>query len=133
MYKNKEYVDVIVNKLEKEDFNAYYYKNYKKICLNREEKERLKEYFLFQVSTPEVIYLDISKWEVNEFLIKCSLKKVEGGNTQIFVMEFTGEPIKIDYEKEKAKQLSGQRWLDNQRAKQELIDEYKTAKRKGYI
>jgi len=133
MYKNKEYVDAIVNKLGKEDFNAYYYKNYKQIYLTSEEKESLKKYILFEVITPDVIYFNISKWEVNEFLIRCCVNNVAKGNTEMFVMEFTGEPIKIDYEKEEARQLSGQRWLDNQRAKQEYIDEYKTAMRKGYI
>jgi hypothetical protein len=96
MYKN--YVDVIVNKLANEDFNAYYYKNYKEIYLNNEEKESLKEYILCEVTNPNVIYFDISKGEAHEFLIKYCINNVEGGKTQIFIMEFTGEPVKIEYE-----------------------------------
>jgi hypothetical protein len=90
MYKNKDYVDVVRNRLEKEDFNAYYYKNYKEIYLNNEEKESLKEYILCEATTPNVIYFDVSKGEANkyEFLIKCSLDNIAGGNTLVFIVEF---------------------------------------------
>jgi hypothetical protein len=113
MYKNKDYVDIVRNRLEKEDFNVCYYKNYEETYLNSEQKESLKQVILYGVTTPyDPNVIDFDKFyiyppsyycvssEANVFLIKCCVNNVEGGKTQIFIMEFRGEPIKIKYEKE---------------------------------
>ncbi len=77
-------------RLSKEDFNVCYYKNYEEIYLTSEEKEIFKKYILFEAITPYVIYFDAYKREANkyEFLIKCSLDNIAGGNTLVFIVEF---------------------------------------------